>query len=81
MTPTEKLNIFTKTIITVNYKSHPLYNTFLNEWEFKINFENQIVEELYLFDEDQNIIITHKFQNDLQHKYFKYFKSIGIIMD
>ena len=79
MNPMEKLNIFTKTIITVNYKSHPLYNTFLNEWEFKINFQNQIVEELYLFDEDQTIIITHKFADDLQHKYFNYFKSIGII--
>lgn len=79
MNPMEKLNIFTKTIITVNYKSHKLYNTFLNEWEFKINFQNQIVEELYLFDEDQNIIITHKFEDDLQHKYFNYFKSIAII--
>jgi len=79
MNPMEKLTTFTQTIINVNYKSHPLYNTFLNEWEFKINFQNQIVEELYLFDEDQNIIITHKIEDDLQHKYFKYFKSIGII--
>jgi len=75
----EKLTTFVKTIITINYESHPLYNTFLNEWEFKINIQNQIVEELYLFDEAQNIIITHKFEADSQHKYFKYFKYIGII--
>ncbi len=79
MNPMEKLTIFAKTIITVNYKSHPLFNTFLKEWEFKINIRNQIVEELYLFDKDQNIIITHKFEDNLQHKYFKFFKSIGII--
>ena len=76
-TPIEKLTIFAKTIITINYKNHELFNTFLNEWEFKIGRNK--VEELYLFDNKHNIIITHKFTDDLQNKYYKYFQNIGII--
>jgi len=78
-TPTGKLTIFAETIITLHYKTHNLFNVFLNEWEFKICTNQNKVEELYLFDNDCNIIITHKFTEDLQTKYFNYFKHIGII--
>jgi len=78
-TPTEKLNVFAKTIITINYKQHDLFDTFLNEWEFKINTKDKKIEELYLFDNAQDIIITHKFDLEQQVKYFRYFKDIDII--
>lgn len=79
-TPTKKLTIFAETIITLNYKTHNLFNVFLNEWEFQICTNQNKVKELYLFDNDGNIIITHKFTEDLQTKYFDYFKNIGIIV-
>jgi hypothetical protein len=78
-TPMEKLKIFVQTIITLNYKTHDLFNVFLDEWEFKINTDENKVEELYLFDNDNNIIITHRFTEDLQTKYFNYFKDIAIV--
>lgn len=79
MTPTEKLKIFTKTIITINYKWHDMYDTFLDEWEFKIDTDTKSINELYLFDSNQNIIITHIFESKLQRKYYDYFVAIGIV--
>ena len=79
MTPNEKLTAFTKTIITLNYKNHNLFNTFMNEWEYKISTNTNTIDELYLFNKEQDIIITHKFKDDLPRKYFDYFIRIGII--
>jgi len=78
-TATDKLNVFTKTIITIHYKDHELFDVFLHEWEYKINKKDKIVEELYLFNIEQDIIITHKFDTSQKHKYFTYFEDIGII--
>ena len=78
-TSLKKLTIFAKTIISLNYKTHDLFDVFLNEWEFKIDTKKNIVEELYLFDSYSNIIIKHKFTEDLQYKYFEFFKTIGIV--
>ena len=78
-TPNEKLNVFAQTIITIHYEDHELFSTFLHEWEFKIDTKNKIVEELYLFNNNQDKIITHKFDSEQQRKYYKYFKDIDII--
>ena len=78
-TATEKLNVFAKSIITIHYEDHELFNTFLNEWEFKIDTKNKLVEEMYLFNTNQDKIITHKFDSEQRHKYYKYFKDINII--
>lgn len=79
MTPTEKLTAFAQTLIKLNFRNHELYDTFLTEWEFKIDCKNKIVEGLYLFDKDQNVIVSQEFSEDSKKKYFNYFKSIGII--
>ena len=79
LTPIQKLTAFAETIIMVNYSEHPLYETFLTEWEFKIEKDNKIVKELYLFDINSNKIITHTFDEDLQKKYFEYFEKIKLI--
>ena len=79
LTPIQKLTAFAETIIMVNYTEHPLYETFLTEWEFKIEKDNKIVKELYLFDINQNKIITHTFNEDLQKKYFEFFEKIKLI--
>ena len=75
----QKLQAFAETIVMVNYTEHPLYETFLTEWEFKIETDNKVVKELYLFDDNHNIIITHTFNEDLQKKYFKFFEKIKLI--
>ena len=79
LTPIQKLTAFAETIIMVNYSEHPLYETFLTEWEFKIEKDNKIVKELYLFDDNHNIIITHTFNEQLQKKYFEFFEKIKLI--
>jgi hypothetical protein len=79
LSPMQKLSAFAETIVMVNYTEHPLYQTFLTEWEFKIEKQNKIVKELYLFDDNQNKIITHKFNEELQKKYFKFFEKIKLI--
>ena len=72
----EKLQIFTSTIITLNYSTHPLFETFLQEWEYKIN--KQRVEELVLFNDKHDKIIIHKFNEEEQIKYYKYFEDINL---
>ena len=79
LSPIQKLTAFAETIIMVNYSEHPLYETFLTEWEFKIEKDNKIVKELYLFDDNHNIIITHTFNEQLQKKYFEFFEKIKLI--
>ena len=78
LSPIQKLHAFAETIIMVNYTEHPLFNTFMSEWEFKIEKDNKIVKELYLFDNNNNIIITHTFDEDLQKKYFNFFEKIKL---
>jgi len=79
LSPIQKLHAFAETIIMVNYTEHPLYDTFMSEWEFKIEKNNKIVKELYLFDMNHNIVITHTFDEDLQKKYFNFFEKIKLI--
>ena len=79
LSPIQKLNPFAETIIMINYTEHPLFNTFMSEWEFKIEKDNKIVKELYLFDNNNNIIITHTFDEDLQKKYFNFFEKIKLL--
>lgn len=79
LSPIQKLHAFAETIIMVNYTEHPLYETFMSEWEFKIEKDNKIVKELYLYDNNHNIIITHTFDEDLQKKYFNFFEKIKLL--
>ena len=50
----EKLDVFASTIIILNYKDHPLYETFLHEYEFKIDTAIKKVEEMYLFNNEHD---------------------------
>ena len=79
MTPLEKLKAFTVALVTLNYSQHTLFETFLVEWEYKIDTKTCEVEELYLFNKDQDIMVTHPFEGELRRKYYEYFRNIGIV--
>ena len=79
MTPLQKLKVFTQTIITLNYKNHTHFETFLDEWEWTIDPETRRVTELKLYNKEQDILYTHKIAVTNQEEYYEYFTKIGIV--
>jgi len=73
-----KLEIFTHSLINISFRNHPLFSTFLNEWEYEIDTANKKVSRLALFDEDQSIVEEIKFHDILQGEYYEYFEEIGL---
>jgi len=78
MTPLEKLKAFTQTIITLNYKDNSHFETFLDEWEWTIDYHTCRVKELKLFNKEQDILITHIIEYTKQREYYDYFSKIKI---
>lgn len=79
MTPLQKLKAFTQTIITLNYKNHTHFETFLDEWEWTIDPETRRVKELKLYNKEQDILYTHIIEDKQQVEYYEYFTKIRIV--
>lgn len=79
MTPLQKLKAFTQTIITLNYKNHIHFETFLDEWEWTIDPETRRVKELKLYNKEQDILYTHIIEDKQQVEYYEYFTKIRIV--
>ena len=76
---TWKIRALAITIIEMNCKDDPLYETYKTEWEFKINKRKKIVEALRLFNMEQEMVRQIILPEEQQKSCYVHFINLGII--
>lgn len=75
----KKLKEFARAIITLNYFDNPLYEFFLEDWQFKIDLNNKRIVGIVLYDVGTDTTIYKEFGEEHSYMFYQYFQYIGIL--